>query len=61
MCVDTSGACRPAGQDVTPVALKHNLPVVPDLPDVGLVLVKANGAKQQDLAILNKAREGAEN
>ena len=43
---------------VAAVALEHDLPPVLDLPHVGPVLVQPHVADQQDLPVLDEAREG---
>ena len=56
---DTGGS-RGSGlyHAVAAVALEHDLPPVLDLPHVGPVLVQPHVADQQDLPVLDEAREG---
>ena len=55
-----AGGARGPGLDhaVAAVALEHDLPPVLDLPHVGPVLVQPHVADQQDLPVLDEAREG---
>ena len=55
-----TGGSRGSGlyHAVATVALEHDLPPVLDLPHVGPVLVQPHVADQEDLAVLDEAREG---
>lgn len=47
-------------EDEPPVALEHDLPVVPDLPHVRAILVQAHAAHQKNFPVLYKTGKGTE-
>ena len=56
--VNAGGPGGTTDQYVASIALEHDLSVVPDLADVGPVLVEADAAHEKDLSVLYETGEG---